>query len=54
MDLSIILVNYNTCNLLRGCLNSVYKSHVDFAYEVIVVDNFSSDDSVEMLRREFP
>lgn len=54
MDLSIIIVNYNTRNLLRNCLRSVYSSQGDFQYEVIVVDNGSPDDSVEMVRREFP
>jgi len=53
MDLSIIIVNYNTSALLRDCLLSVFESEVQFSYEVIVVDNCSSDDSVAMLRREF-
>jgi hypothetical protein len=54
MDLSIIIVNYNTRDLLRNCLRSVYSSQSDFQYEVIVVDNCSPDDSVEMVRQEFP
>ena len=54
MDLSIIIVNYNTRDLLRDCLRSVFASQGDFSYEVIVVDNCSPDDSVEMVRREFP
>jgi N-acetylglucosaminyl-diphospho-decaprenol L-rhamnosyltransferase len=54
MDLSIIIVNYNTRDLLRNCLRSVYSSQGDFQYEVIVVDNCSPDDSVEMVRQEFP
>jgi GT2 family glycosyltransferase len=54
MHLSIVIVNYNTCNLLRDCLHSVYGSKADFGYEVIVVDNFSPDDSVAMVRQEFP
>lgn len=54
MDLSIIIVNYNTCDLLRDCLHSVYASEGDFRYEVIVVDNSSADDSVAMVQQEFP
>lgn len=54
MDLSIIIVNYNTCDLLRNCLRSVFASQGGLQYEVIVVDNCSSDDSVRMVRQEFP
>ncbi len=54
LDLSIIIVNYNTCDLLRDCLNSIYKSEGDFQFEVIVVDNASPDDSVQMVSKEFP
>ena len=54
MELSIIIVNYNTRDLLRDCLRSIYSSQGDFHYEVIVVDNCSPDDSVEMVRQEFP
>ena len=54
MDVSIIIVNYNTCDLLRACLRSVYASEVSFGYEVIIVDNHSSDDSVAMVQQEYP
>lgn len=54
MELSIVIVNYNTRDLLRDCLRSIYSSQGDFHYEVIVVDNCSPDDSVEMVRQEFP
>lgn len=53
-DLAIIIVNYKTCNLLRDCLHSIYNSQGDFDYTVWVVDNCSPDDSVAMVRREFP
>lgn len=54
MDISIIIVNYNTRDLLRNCLNSVFKTVSDISYEIIVVDNASSDDSIAMLETEFP
>lgn len=51
--LSIIIVNYNTCNLLLDCLNSIYNT-TNINFEIIVVDNNSSDDSVFKIRSEFP
>ncbi len=58
MELSIIIVNYNTSELLHKCLNKVYKSlsfgKIEKESEVIVVDNASSDDSVPMAEKNFP
>ena len=54
MDLSIIIVNWNGVAVLRDCLASIYGMDHAVAFEVIVVDNASSDDSVAMVRREFP
>lgn len=54
MDLSIIIVNWNTRDLLRDCLNTVYQNLGSMKAEVLVVDNASSDGSAEMIRREFP
>ena len=53
IDVSIIIVNWNAKDLLRECLNSVYQTASDLRFEVIVVDNASSDGSVSMLEREF-
>lgn len=52
-DISIIIVNWNTCDDLRKCLRSVGESSSVRA-ETILVDNASSDGSVEMVRSEFP
>lgn len=54
MDLSIAIVNWNTCDLLEQCLASIYENVTKLEYEVIVVDNASQDGSVEMVRRRFP
>lgn len=54
MDISVIIVNFNTKNLLRNCLNSVFKTIKDISFEVLVVDNASQDGSLAMLRKEFP
>jgi GT2 family glycosyltransferase len=54
VDLSIIVVNWNTNNLLKQNLNSIYRTLDGLEYEVIVVDNASTDGSVEMVQTEFP
>ena len=54
LDVSIIIVNYNTKELTRNCLRSVFEQTKDIRFEVIVSDNGSSDGSVEMIREEFP
>ena len=54
VDLSILIVNYNTAALLRQCLRSIYKAGISFPFEVIVVDNASTDGSPQTVRDEFP
>ena len=55
LDLSIIIVNYNTKEFLKNCLTSILSSmDGKLGYEVIVVDNCSSDNSSEMVKKEFP
>lgn len=56
MDLSIIIVSYNTQKLLENCLNSVFRSlkKTLIKFEIIVVDNVSVDETRVMLKRKFP
>jgi GT2 family glycosyltransferase len=54
IDVSVIIVNWNTAGLLRDCLASVYGETRGVDFEVIVVDNASSDRSQEMVGTEFP
>ena len=54
LDVSIIIVNYNTKELTRNCLRSVFAQTKDIRFEVIVSDNGSTDGSIEMIRAEFP
>jgi GT2 family glycosyltransferase len=54
LDLGIVIVNYNVCDLLRECLASVHESRGDFGFQVCVVDNGSGDGSAEMVASEFP
>jgi GT2 family glycosyltransferase len=54
MDASIIIVNWNTRDLLADCLESIAANAPTYSYEIIVVDNASADDSVAMIKARFP
>jgi len=54
VDLGIVIVNWNTRDLLRDCLASVFASAGEVTFRVVVVDNASSDGSADMVRAEFP
>jgi N-acetylglucosaminyl-diphospho-decaprenol L-rhamnosyltransferase len=55
-NLAIIIVSYNTCDMLKACLRSVYAglAHFPAAAQVWVVDNASTDGSPDMVRADFP
>lgn len=53
MDLSILIVNYNTRELTLDALRSVYRSQTNYTFEVILIDNHSTDGSVEAIKEEF-
>lgn len=53
-EISVLIVNWNTCELLRSCLRSLADAEAPGTLEVIVVDNGSVDGSAVMVRREFP
>lgn len=52
--ISVIITNYNTSDLLINCLRSLYQYNKNSIFEVIVVDNNSSDDSVIKVKKYFP
>ncbi len=53
-DVSIIIISWNTRDLLADCLNSIEQTAGDLKVEIIVVDNVSTDGSPDMVRRQFP
>lgn len=54
VQLSISIVNTNNKPLLKDCLQSIYDNTLKTSFEIIVVDNASTDGSVEMLEKDFP
>jgi GT2 family glycosyltransferase len=54
-SLGIVICNFNKSDYLYNCINSLYTTNFDqFDYEVVVVDNASIDNSVAMVKRDFP
>lgn len=53
MELSVVIVNWNVKEILSKCLESIFFYSKDINYEVILVDNHSSDGSVEHLKQKF-
>lgn len=53
LDLAVIILNYNTRDLLRGCLQSL-RNQTGLRFEACVVDNASPDDSADVVAAEFP
>ena len=54
IELSVIIVSYNVEHFLHLCLESVYAATKNICAEVIVIDNASSDKSVDMVNKQFP
>jgi GT2 family glycosyltransferase len=54
VELSIIFVNWNSLEYLRGCLVSLFEQTHGVSFEIIVIDNNSSEAGVEKLKQQFP
>lgn len=52
MDVSVIVVNYNTCQMTKQCIDSIFEKTRGIDYEVILVDNNSSDGSKEYFEND--
>lgn len=52
MDISISIVNYNTKNLVKQCVKNIINSNISLDYEIIITDNNSSDNSVELFSKD--
>lgn len=52
MTLSIIIVNWNTADITLKCIKTIKKYLLNFDYEIIVVDNASTDDTIKKLKKE--
>ena len=53
-SISIVIVNYNVRFFLEQALRSVLKATTDMSVQIWVVDNASSDDSMDMVKQKFP
>ena len=52
-ELSVIIVNYNGGKYLKDCLEAIKNNLKDINYEIIIVDNNSNDDSIELLQANY-
>lgn len=53
-DVTIAIINYNTKDLLKTCINTVLRTPPLVAYNILVIDNCSVDGSADMMKRDFP
>lgn len=54
INISIILVSYNSSDTIISCIDSIYHYTKKVSYEIILVDNNSSDNTVDLVRNQFP
>ncbi len=54
IDISVVIVSWNVSELLRDCIGSLIREVSSLNYEIMVVDNASSDGTVAMVKKEFP
>jgi hypothetical protein len=52
--ITVVIVSYNTCDILRNCLEALFRNNEGIDMEVIVVDNDSRDGTPDMVRNEYP
>jgi GT2 family glycosyltransferase len=54
MKLSVVIINWNDLKVIKDCLESIYRETPGLAFEVIVSDNGSTDESLDWIRAHFP
>lgn len=54
LEASVVIISFNTRDLLKECLTALYKESEGINFETIVVDNASRDNSAEMVENDFP
>lgn len=54
IDVSIIIVSYNSAKLLEKCIDSIIEKTQDINYSIFIVDNASSDNSVSLIKEKYP
>lgn len=52
--ISVIIITWNALHFLEKCLNSLYEKNSNFDFELIIIDNDSSDGSIEYIEANFP
>ena len=52
--ISIVIPSYNTCKILESCILSIIKYTQNIEYEIIVIDDCSTDNSYEYIKNRFP
>ena len=52
IDVSIIIVNYNTCKVTQNCIESIFEYTKEISYEIILVDNNSKDESYSIFSKD--
>lgn len=53
IDISIAIVTYNNSNVIKKCLDSIFETIKNLKFELIIVDNSSSDDTIEIIENNF-
>ncbi len=52
MDVSVIIVNYNTCQMTKDCIDSIFSKTEGLSFEIILIDNASTDGSKEHFEKD--
>ena len=54
MNVTILIVTHQSQDEILHCINSIYKNIIDVEFEIIMIDNASTDDTIDMVKKQFP